>query len=105
MYKKETAIPDRIASTFRLSYKWAYNKFYFDEMYIFVTKKVIFKHISHPVAWFDRHVVDGTMNGIAWVTQSVSSMIKGFQSGQLQKYGYVFVTGAVALALLFIYIL
>lgn len=105
MYKKETAIPDRIASTFKLSYRWAYNKFYFDEMYIFVTKKVIFKHISHPVAWFDRHIVDGTMNGIAWVTQSVSSMIKGFQSGQLQKYGYVFVTGAVALALLFIYIL
>jgi NADH-quinone oxidoreductase subunit L len=104
MYRKETTLPDRMASLFKHSYRWAYNKFYIDEVYIFITKKVIFKHISHPVAWFDRHIVDGTMNGIAYVTQSVSSMIKGFQSGQLQKYGYVFVTGVIALAVVFIYL-
>jgi NADH-quinone oxidoreductase subunit L len=104
MYRKETALPDRMASFFRHGYRWAYNKFYIDEVYIFITKKVIFRHISQPVAWFDRHIVDGTMNGIAYVTQSVSSMIKGFQSGQLQKYGYVFVTGVIALAIIFIYL-
>jgi NADH-quinone oxidoreductase subunit L len=105
MYKKETDLPDRLATLFRLSYKWAYNKFYIDELYLFITKKIIFRRISQPVAWFDRHIVDGTMNGIAWVTQAVSNRIKGLQSGQLQKYGYVFVTGAVALALVFIYII
>jgi len=104
MYRKETALPDRMASFFRHGYRWAYNKFYIDEVYFFITKKVIFRHISQPVAWFDRHIVDGTMNGIAYVTQSVSSMIKGFQSGQLQKYGYVFVTGVIALAIVFIYL-
>ncbi len=104
MYRKETALPDRMASFFRYGYRWAYNKFYIDEVYIFVTKKIIFRHISQPVAWFDRHIVDGTMNGIAYVTQSVSSMIKGLQSGQLQKYGYVFVTGVIALAIVFIYL-
>jgi NADH-quinone oxidoreductase subunit L len=105
MYKKENTLPDRLAAALKVSYKWAYNKFYIDEVYIFITKKIIFKHISEPVAWFDRHVVDATMNGIAAVTQSVSSHIKGLQSGQLQKYGYVFITGAIALALLFIYII
>ncbi|MDM8004239.1 MAG: NADH-quinone oxidoreductase subunit L [Bacteroidota bacterium] len=104
MYRKETTLPDRMATFFRHGYRWAYNKFYIDEVYIFITKKVIFRHISQPVAWFDRHIVDGTMNGIAYVTQSVSSMIKGFQSGQLQKYGYVFVTGVIALAIVFIYL-
>jgi NADH-quinone oxidoreductase subunit L len=104
MYRKETTLPDRMASLFKHSYRWAYNKFYIDEVYIFVTKKVIFRHISQPVAWFDRHIVDGTMNGIAYMTQSVSSMIKGFQSGQLQKYGYVFITGVIALAIVFIYL-
>jgi hypothetical protein len=44
------------------------------------------------------------MNGIASVTQNVSFRIKGFQSGQLQKYGFVFVTGAILLAILFIYL-
>ena len=105
MYRKETSIPDKVVSVLRHSYKWAYNKFYIDELYLFITKKIIFNRISTPVAWFDRHIVDGTMNGIAWVTQTVSNRIKGLQSGQLQKYGYVFVTSAIALALIFIYLI
>jgi len=104
MYRKESEIPDKLAATFKYGYKWAYNKFYMDELYLFVTKKIIFRFISEPVAWFDRHIVDGTMNAIASVTQSVSLRIRGFQSGQLQKYGFVFVTGAIILAILFIYL-
>jgi NADH-quinone oxidoreductase subunit L len=104
MYRKETAIPDRLAATFKYSYKWAYNKCYMDELYLFVTKKIIFRYISAPVAWFDRHIVDGTMNAIASVTQGVSFRIRGFQSGQLQKYAFVFISGAIMLAILFIYL-
>jgi NADH-quinone oxidoreductase subunit L len=103
MYKKESDIPDKLAATFKYSYKWAYNKFYMDEMYLFVTKKIIFKYISAPIAWFDRHIVDGTMNNIASVTQIVSFRIRRFQSGQLQKYAFIFVTGALLLAILLIY--
>jgi NADH-quinone oxidoreductase subunit L len=44
------------------------------------------------------------MNAIAAVTQATSFRIRGFQSGQLQKYAFVFVTGAVFLALLMIYL-
>lgn len=104
MYKKESLIPDKLATTFKYSYKWAYNKFYMDEVYLFVTKKIIFRFISQPIAWFDRHVVDATMNSIANVTQNVSFRIRDFQSGQLQKYGFVFITGAIMLAILFIYL-
>jgi NADH-quinone oxidoreductase subunit L len=104
MYKKESAIPDKLVNTFKYSYKWAYNKFYMDELYLFVTKKIIFRYISEPVAWFDRHIVDGTMNTIAAVTQGFSFRIRAFQSGQLQKYAFVFVTGAIMFAILFIYL-
>ena len=104
MYSKKTEIPDKLAATFKYTYKWAYNKFYIDEIYLFITKKIIFRYISEPVAWFDRHIVDGTMNAIASVTQIVSFRIRGFQSGQLQKYAFVFVTGAVLLVLIFIYL-
>lgn len=104
MYKKETSLPDRMASTFKLGYKWAYNKFYIDEVYMFVTKKVIFAKISTPVAWFDRHIIDGTMNGISYVTNAVSFRIRGLQSGQLQKYGFAFISGALILALVMIYL-
>jgi NADH-quinone oxidoreductase subunit L len=104
MYKKDSAIPDKVASTFRHLYKWAHNKFYMDELYLFVTKKIIFRYISQPIAWFDRHIVDGTMNAVAETVQVVSFRIRSFQSGQLQKYAFVFISGAVMLAILFIYL-
>lgn len=104
MYRKENNLPERMATTLKHLYKWSYNKFYIDEVYIFITKKIIFNYISRPVAWFDRHVVDGTMNGISGLTNLVSFRIRGFQSGQLQKYGFVFVTSALALGLIFIYL-
>jgi NADH-quinone oxidoreductase subunit L len=103
-YGKKSSLPDRLAATFKYTYKWAYNKFYIDEIYLFITKKIIFRYISEPVAWFDRHIVDGTMNAIATVTQAVSFRIRGFQSGQLQKYAYVFISGAILLAVIFIYL-
>jgi len=104
LYGKKSSLPDKLAATFKYTYKWAYNKFYIDEIYLFITKKIIFRYISEPVAWFDRHIVDGTMNGIASVTQAVSFRIRGFQSGQLQKYAYVFMSGAILLAIIFIYL-
>jgi len=105
MYKKESDLPEKVAGGFNFFYKWAYHKFYFDELYLFVTKKIIFRYISRPVAWFDRHIVDGTMNGIASMTSFMSYQIRGMQSGQLQQYAYVFVSGVIGLALVVIYLL
>jgi len=103
-YRKETNIPQKISDALGNFYQAAFHKFYIDELYLFVTKKIIFNYVSRPVAWFDRHIVDGTMNGVSFVTNQVSDRIKGFQSGQLQQYAWVFVTGALALALAFIYL-
>ena len=104
MYKKETAIPDKMAVSFKNIYKWAHRKFYMDEVYLFVTRKIIFRFISVPVAWFDRHIVDGTMNGIAGMTQYAAYTIKGLQSGKLQQYAFVFVSGTIILVLIFVYL-
>ena len=103
MYMKETTIPDRIAKSLKGFYTATYNKFYIDEVYLFVTKKIIFNLISRPVAWFDRHIVDGTMNLIGNTIARVSFLIKGFQSGQIQKYGVIFVSGVLLLAFFFMY--
>lgn len=105
LYKKESALPDRIALAFKGLYKWSFNKFYVDEVYMFVTKKIIFRYISVPVAWFDRHIVDGSMNGFAYLTNYVSEKIKPMQSGQVQQYGFVFISGVIILAFVIIYFL
>ncbi|MEI6122972.1 MAG: NADH-quinone oxidoreductase subunit L [Bacteroidota bacterium] len=104
LYKKDNVMAEKITKGLGGVYKTIYNKFYIDEVYLFVTKKIIFNLISRPVSWFDRHVVDGTMNGIAGMTVLASRKIKGAQSGQLQHYAFFFVLGAIAFALIFIYL-
>lgn len=103
MYLKPGKVADKMAASMPGLYKLSLKKFYIDEIYLWVTHKIIFDHISTPIAWFDRNVVDGSMNGIAWVTQRVSERIKKLQSGQLQQYGYAMVLGAVAFVLLLLY--
>jgi NADH-quinone oxidoreductase subunit L len=70
---------------------------------LFITKEIIFKRISAPFAWFDRNVVDGTMNLIGNSTVTCSRGIRKLQSGRLQDYAFAFIAGAVFLAMLFIY--
>ena len=103
MYLRPGTVADRLAAAMPGLYKWSKNKFYIDEIYLWVTRTLIFKGLAWPIAWFDRHVVDGTMNGMAWATAQVSEKIKGLQSGQLQQYAYAMVLGAVAFLLLLLY--
>lgn len=104
MYCKESLVPQKVSDTFKGFYTAAYRKFYFDELYLFVTKKIVFNLIGRPAAWFDKNIVDGTMNGIASVTTYFSDLIKGLQSGKLQDYAIYFFSGVIGFVLLFIYL-
>ena len=99
-YMKDSKTPAKLASTFSGLHKAASHRFYVDEVYMFITKKVIFNNISTPIAWFDRHVIDATMDGFANVTQWTSRRIKGFQSGEVQHYAFVILLGAIMIAAL-----
>jgi NADH-quinone oxidoreductase subunit L len=103
LYKSENAAVARIVASLGSLYKVVYNKFYIDEVYLFVTKRVLFNLVSRPVAWFDRHIVDGTMNGIGRVITVSSEKIKTVQSGQLHHYALAFVSGAIILVLIILY--
>ncbi len=83
----------------RFSGLWtaAYHRFYIDEVYQFVTHRIIFRCICRPIAWWDRHVVDGFFNFLAWGSNATSDEIRGLQSGQIQQYALVFLLGALAL--------
>ena len=87
-----------MADSMRRLHTWAYHRFYLDEVYMFVTHKIIFRRICEPIAWFDRHVVDATMNLMAALTQSASYRIRTLQSGRLQAYATVFLLGALFIA-------
>lgn len=99
-YRRPCDIPNRLASMYALFYNAAKHRFYMDELYLFITKRIIFNCISRPLAWFDRHVIDGSLNGMAYITERFSCSIKGFQSGRVQQYAFVFLVGTVVIALL-----
>jgi NADH-quinone oxidoreductase subunit L len=104
LYYKQTHRPQRAAAAFKGFYQFAYHKFYIEEVYTFITKKIIFNGIGRPAAWIDRNVVDGLMNLLATITARIAAGIKGIQSGKMQDYTLYFFAGIVGLAVLFIYI-
>lgn len=103
-YKNENDKPAKAAATFGGLYKAASRKFYMDELYLFITQKIIFPLIGQPIAWIDKNIVDGFMNLLATIAGKISELIKGLQSGKVQSYALYFFGGVAALAVLFIYI-
>ena len=105
MYLREDRkVADSLATTFSGLHKAAYHRFYIDEIYQFITHRIIFACVSTPIAWFDRHVVDGFMNMLAKVTQSVSVVIRPMQSGNVQKYCIWFLGGALGILVMLLVI-
>ena len=100
IYKGEQQpIADRLYKTFPKLWRAAYKRFYQDEIWQFVTHKIIFRCVSMPIAWFDRHVIDGTFNFMAWGANEAGESIRPWQSGDVRQYAVWFLTGAVALTL------
>ena len=100
MYKQENPIPERMRQLMPTLWTWCRHRFYFDELYMFITHKIIFNGICRPIAWFDRHIIDGSMDGLAAITNKASESIKCLQSGNVQHYVYVYVAGVILLGLI-----
>ena len=101
IYKGESQpIADRLYKTFPKLHRAAYKRFYQDEIWQYVTHRIIFRCVSTPIAWFDRHVVDGTFNFMAWGANEAGESIRPWQSGDVRQYAVWFLTGTVALTLI-----
>ncbi|MDE7153558.1 MAG: NADH-quinone oxidoreductase subunit L [Muribaculaceae bacterium] len=97
MYMKENPLPDKMAAALPRLWDWCYHRFYWDELYMFITHRIIFGLVCKPIAWFDRHIIDGTMDAFAAITNKASCAIKGLQSGNVQTYVWVYLIGALLL--------
>jgi NADH-quinone oxidoreductase subunit L len=95
LYRKDSEKPAKIAAKLGVFYIAAVKKFYLDEVWLFITKRVIFNRISTPIAWFDRHIIDRTMDLTGHATEKIAWVIRGFQSGKVQLYAWIFILGAL----------
>lgn len=104
LYKSENEGAEKISSALGNFYRAAYSKFYVDEVYLFITKKIVFNLIGKPSAWLDKNVVDGSVNLSAHLTEDTSELMKNWQSGKLQAYAIWFFAGVIGMAMVFVYV-
>ncbi len=100
LYMKPNEKPAKMKAALPGLWQAAHRRFYWDEIYMFITHKIIFNIICRSIAWFDRHVIDATMDGFAWISQKASYAIRGMQSGSIQSYVVWYFLGAVAIAVI-----
>ena len=101
VYKGEKQpIADKLYATFPRLHRWAYKRFYMDEVYQFVTHKILFRCVSRPAQWIDEKIINGLIDFTAWGANEAGETIRPWQSGDVRQYAVWFLTGAVALTLL-----
>lgn len=67
MYLKKPEIADRLARSYPRLHTLIYNKYYIDEIYNALIVQPI-KKLCVLLGWFDFNVIDGIVNGSAWMT-------------------------------------
>jgi NADH-quinone oxidoreductase subunit L len=126
-YVKDTRLPDIWAARLRPLYEASYNKYWVDEFFgLTVTRRVM--DAARGVFAFDSKVVDGGVNGTAWLTRLssrltggvdqyfvdgivnavaafimrlMSPLLRAAQTGFTQNYALVMVLGLVAAVAMF----
>jgi NADH:ubiquinone oxidoreductase subunit 5 (subunit L)/multisubunit Na+/H+ antiporter MnhA subunit len=79
-------------------YRGSSNKWWFDDLYnlLFV---VWGGKLAAAVFWFDRTIIDGTVNGIGVVTTGAGTQLRRVQTGRVQNYALGIAIGLIAMAL------
>lgn len=94
MYYKKSISPAAMADRFRPIYNLLYNKYYIDEIYQWFIDRVI-DGAGRITYWFDIHVVDGVVNGLAGAARWSGYYLRYLQTGQTQHYGMVLVAAVI----------
>jgi NADH-quinone oxidoreductase subunit L len=78
-------------------YIGASNKWWFDDLndLLFVR---IGGRVAHGLWWFDRHVIDGAVNGIGRVTVDAGREVRRIQTGRVQNYALGIAIGLILVA-------
>jgi len=78
-------------------YDGSRNRWYFDDLNDLVFVR-FGRKFANALWWFDRRVVDGTVNGVATLTSSGGRGLRQIQTGRVQNYALGIAFGLVAIA-------
>ncbi|MCW2277961.1 NADH-quinone oxidoreductase subunit L [Heliophilum fasciatum] len=77
----------------------SFRKFFIDEIYQWFNEKIV-TGAGKMLYWVDLHIVDGLIDGMAYITGKFGEQLRLTQTGQLQHYALVLVGAIVLLVLL-----
>jgi NADH-quinone oxidoreductase subunit L len=83
-------------------YRLSLNKFYVDEFYDAVIVRPFTALASLSARFIDPWLIDGTVNGVAAAASAFSTIWRGLQTGNVQHYVAMFLTGVLALLAYFL---
>ncbi|HLN85272.1 MAG TPA: NADH-quinone oxidoreductase subunit L, partial [Candidatus Limnocylindrales bacterium] len=83
-------------------YQISFHKFYVDEFYDFVIVRPFTALASFFARVIDPWVIDGTVNGVAATARGFSNVWRYLQTGNVQHYAAMFLTGVLALLAYFL---
>jgi NADH-quinone oxidoreductase subunit L len=67
-------------------YRLIQRKFYVDELYVVLAKGVGSRWVAGPSNWFERWIVNGSFDALAWILKRFAGLVVRLQSGQVQFY-------------------
>jgi NADH-quinone oxidoreductase subunit L len=103
-YIHKPALPKKVAGAFGPIYRLLLGKYFVDELYGAV--------IIGPIVWLSRNIlwkvidvglIDGTVNGLAFLSRETGSGLRHMQGGNTRSYAAWVVVGAVAVTLFFVW--
>jgi len=102
LYLKNPALPKMLAEKWNGLYRLVSNKYYVDELYQALFVNSLKKLGMGLWKGFDELVIDGTVNGIAYVIGWFSGVIRKMQTGSVQNYAFSIVLGGLVLVIYYI---
>lgn len=97
VYHQRAVSASLLARRFAWLYELLANQYYIDAAYQFMVRRVLFG-LSAGLAWFDRHVVDGAVNGVGWLCRQAGLLLRLAQVGRLSAYLLAMVLGLLVMA-------
>lgn len=98
IYLKGAVSHEALAKKFAPFYKLSFNKFYIDEIYLWIIHNII-DGLGKALWWFDIKIVDGIIDAVGMAAQGFGKILRRVQTGKLQHYALVLFAGLVILIL------
>jgi NADH-quinone oxidoreductase subunit L len=82
----------------RVLHRILYNRFYIDTLYDWIARYIVLG-LGHVAQAFDGYIVDGIVNGVAWVITQFGGGVRRVETGRVQSYMVGFFGGVAVLAI------